>query len=67
MSFIVTTVRETGTITYHCATPSYALEKIEEFRRAEYRCISVRTSENLIFSETALRSLADGDGARIRH
>ena len=65
MSFIVMTVRETGTITYHCATPSYALQKVQEFRQAEYQCISVMNSENLTFSESALKHLVESDGSLI--
>lgn len=61
MSFTVSTVRETGTITYHCASPRFALEKLMDFRRAEYRDIVVCNADAVIVPESALLLLAGAE------
>ena len=41
MRYVVTSVRESGTITYHCPTKESAVEKARDFQHAEYREIKV--------------------------
>ena len=65
MSFTVKSVRETGTVTYHCATPSYALEKLKDFQQAEYRDIMVFDADDLKIPESKLHSLVGDD--RLQH
>ncbi|XYD12689.1 hypothetical protein R1A27_34695 (plasmid) [Methylobacterium sp. NMS12] len=57
MSYIVTSVRETGTITYHCRSTRCALEKMQEFRRADYSDITVTADDEQAISERQLISL----------
>lgn len=57
MSYVVRSVRETGTITYHCASTSSALEKLHDFQRAEYRDITVTAADEHLLSEGQLVSL----------
>lgn len=64
MRFTVSTVRDTGTITYHCATPRFALEKIQDFRRAQYRDITVCNADAMIVSESALLLLAGAEAGQ---
>ena len=63
MSFIVNTARETGTISYHCATPHVALEKVFDFRRADYKDITIRTCDDVVVSESLLVQLAGRNGS----
>lgn len=58
MSYIVKCVRETGTITYHCSTTRTALDKVQDFQRAEYSGIKIATSDDDWISESKLASLA---------
>lgn len=58
MSYTVSSVRETGTIRYHCPTTSSALEKVHDFQRADYREITIATADEQIISENQLASLA---------
>lgn len=48
MSFIISSVRETGTITYHCSTPESALDKVQDFQRADYSDIEIVDDEAVI-------------------
>ena len=57
MSFVVRSVRETGTITYHCASTRLALETLAAFKRAEYTDITVTAGDRAI-SECQLESMA---------
>lgn len=59
VSFIVRTVRETGSITYHCATPLYALRKAQEFKQADYCDIDITDSDNTAFTEQTLAILVE--------
>ena len=58
MTFIISSVRATGTITYHCSTPATALAKVEDFRRSDYRDISIAVTDANTISERELASLA---------
>jgi hypothetical protein len=57
MSYVVTSARETGTITYHCPSTRSALEKLHEFQQADYRDITVMIGGRVV-SEDQLCSLA---------
>lgn len=59
MCYIVRSVRETGTITYHCASTHTALETVNAFKQAEYRDITVTTADDRSISEGQLASLAN--------
>ena len=58
MSFIVRSVRKSGTVTYHCASTRVALAKLQDFQRSEYRDITITTSDERVISEDRLRALA---------
>jgi hypothetical protein len=58
MGFVVSSTRETGTIRYFCRTTDSALEKVHEFRRSEYRDITIATAGDRTLSEDELTSLA---------
>jgi hypothetical protein len=65
MGFVVSSTRETGTIRYFCATTGSALDKVHDFRRAEYRDITIATIEDLSLSEEELTFLARGERAPV--
>lgn len=54
MSYTITSVRETGTITYHCCSTQRALDKLHDFQRADYREISIVGSDEHRVSEGQL-------------
>ena len=58
MSYVVRSVRSSGTITYHCASTHSALEKLQDFQRAEYRDITIRTSDEQAISVDQLHAFA---------
>ena len=58
MSYVVRSVRKSGTITYHCASTRIALGKLHDFRRAEYANITITTSDERAISEEQLISRA---------
>ena len=41
MPYTIKGERETGTITYHCSTTESALDKVRDFRHAEYSGIMI--------------------------
>ena len=57
MSYVVRSVRETGTITYHCGSTGSALEKLHDFQRAEYTDITITSADDHVVSEGQLVSL----------
>ena len=57
MSYVVRSVRASGTITYHCASTHSAFEKLQDFLRAEYTDITIRTSDEREISEGQLVAL----------
>ena len=57
MSYVVRSVRETGTITYHCGSTGYALEKLHDFQRAEYTDITITSADDHAISEGQLVAL----------
>lgn len=61
MSYVVRCVRETGTITYHCLSASSALEKVKDFRQAEYRDITITGTNDLRVSGCTLVALLSGE------
>ena len=65
MSYVVRSVRETGTITYHCASTHAALETLNAFKQADYRNITVTTNDDRLISEGQLVSLANRETAAI--
>lgn len=58
VSYVIRSIRETGTITYHCATTQNALEKVQDFRRAAYRDIVILNGDEHCLTEGNLLSLA---------
>ena len=58
MSYVVTSVPKTGTITYHCSSTHAALQKLHDFQQAEYEDITITTSDEQIISTDQLRSLS---------
>jgi hypothetical protein len=62
MSYVVTSARETGTITYHCPSTRSALEKLHEFQQADYRDITVTIGKQIV-SEGQLCSLVAQEAA----
>ncbi len=58
MGFVLKGDRETGTITYHCSTTKRAVDKLQDFRRAEYRNIIIVTEDKDCISESKLFHLA---------
>ena len=58
MGFVVSSTRETGTIRYFCATTGSALDKVHDFRRADYRDITIATAGDRTLSEEELTFLA---------
>lgn len=62
MSYVVRSIRDTGTITYHCASTSLALETLAAFKQAEYNDITVTAGDRTI-SECQLESLAARESA----
>ena len=61
MSYVVRSVRASGTITYHCGSTHSALEKFQDFQRAEYADITITTSDEREISERQLVALAAGE------
>ena len=57
MRYVVRSVRASGTITYHCASTHSALEKLRDFRRAQYADITITTSDEHEISEGQLVAL----------
>ena len=57
MSYVVRSVRASGPITYHCASTRIAFEKLQDFQRAEYTDITIRTSDEREISEGQLVAL----------
>ena len=57
MSYVLRSVRASGTITYHCASTHSALEKLHDFQRAEYANITITTSDEREISERQLIAL----------
>lgn len=57
MGYVIRSVRETGTVTWHCASTHSALAKVEDFRRAEYREITVSTADDRLLSEACLAGM----------
>lgn len=45
MPYTIKGERETGTITYHCSTMESALDKVRDFRHAEYSGITISTHD----------------------
>ncbi|WP_267427030.1 hypothetical protein [Methylobacterium sp. GC_Met_2] len=62
MGYVITSARETGTITYYCPSTRSALEKLHDFQRADYRDITVTFGERVI-SEGQLSALEARDTA----
>ena len=57
MSYVVRSVRETGTIAYYCGSTGSALEKLHDFQRAEYTDITITSADDHVVSEGQLISL----------
>ena len=57
MGYVVRSVRETGTITYHCCSTGSALEKLHDFRRAEYSDITISSADEDQVTECQLVAL----------
>ena len=62
MSYVITSARETGTITYHCRSPRSALDKLHDFQQADYRNITVTLGKQVV-SEGQLCSLLAQEAA----
>ena len=62
MSYVITSARETGTITYHCQSTRSALEKLHDFQQADYRDIKVTIGRKVV-SEGQLCSLLAQEAA----
>lgn len=54
MTYVIKSVRDTGTITYHCGSPRSALEKVNDFRQAEYWDITIMSDDKRGLSEDEL-------------
>lgn len=48
MSYVITSARETGTITYHCRSPRSALDKLYDFQQADYHDIRVTLGKQVV-------------------
>ena len=59
MTYTIKGIRETGTITYHCATTRSALDKVQDFHHAEYSDITISAHDERTSPTTRVITLLD--------